>query len=361
MPATVNERQARNGPITVLARQVRPLAEMAAKAGVKVAPILAGIGLPDDLFAADPDARVPLSAHFRLHHQMSFALEDETCQLAPRQHLPGTMDFVLSHLQGAETLHEAMRAVADYYNLLHGGEYNSVRRKGDLVSFMIDDRNFPFTLKDADYVRFSMECVQIFTHCMLATIAPKSALTGLRRVGVRRERREPETNHLSFWDVPIHYGDLVYAIDYSAEAAMQRLVLPPMEFLTRRRVYAQTVAMIEARGTQGPPPQNVADFVRDALRRGLIDQRRIAGLLDLSVATLRRRLAEEGSSFRALRKEALNETAQDLLRKRRPIADVAEELGFSEFRSFNRAFKDWNGVTPKAFMRGIEADAQRGP
>jgi AraC-like DNA-binding protein len=28
-------------------------------------------------------------------------------------------------------------------------------------------------------------------------------------------------------------------------------------------------------------------------------------------------------------------------------------LGFSEFRAFNRAFKDWNGVTPKAYLRQI--------
>ncbi len=359
MPATINNKQAHCGSITVLARQLRPLVEMAARAGVKVDPILASLGLPEDLYSREPDARVPLSAHFRLHHRISAALEDETCQLAPRQHLPGTMDFVLSHLQGAETLYEAMRAVANYYNLLHGGEYNTVRRKGDLVSFMIDDRNFPFTLKDADYLRFSMECVQIFTHCMLATIAPKSALTGLRRVSVRRGRGEPETSHVKFWSVPIHYGEPVYAIDYAAEAAMQRLVLPPAEFLTRRRVYAQTIAMIEERGTDAASPQNVADLVRDALRRGLIDQRRIADLLEMSVATLRRRLAEEGSSFRSLRKEELNQAAQSLLRKRRPIADVAEELGFSEFRSFNRAFKDWNGLTPKAFVERLAEDALR--
>jgi AraC-like DNA-binding protein len=33
------------------------------------------------------------------------------------------------------------------------------------------------------------------------------------------------------------------------------------------------------------------------------------------------------------------------------VADVSEALGFSEFRAFNRAFKDWNNVTPKAFVR----------
>lgn len=360
MPASKNDKQAQTAPITVLARQARPLAEAARSAGVRIEPILAQLDMPEDLFTAWPDARMPLSAYFRLQHRISIAVEDETCHLSPRPHLPGTMDFVLSHLQGARSLHEAMKAIANYYNLLHGGEYNSVRRKGDIVSFVIDDREFPFMLRDnADYVRFSMECVQIFVHCMLATVAPRIAVEGLRRISVTRGRGESESNHLSFWAVPIAYGASAYTIDYSAEAALRRLVLPPAEFLTANRVYAQVVEMVDARSAQDPPPANAADLVRDGLSSGLIDQQRIADLLGVSVATLRRRLAEEGASFRALRKEVLNNTAQNLLRKRRPIADVAEELGFSEFRSFNRAFKDWNGVTPKAFVEGLEADPRR--
>jgi AraC-like DNA-binding protein len=69
-------------------------------------------------------------------------------------------------------------------------------------------------------------------------------------------------------------------------------------------------------------------------------------------ATLRRRLESEGASFRDLRRDTLNEAAKRLLRRRSSVAEVAEELGFSDFRSFNRAFKAWNGVTPKAYADG---------
>ena len=71
--------------------------------------------------------------------------------------------------------------------------------------------------------------------------------------------------------------------------------------------------------------------------------------MGLSVATLRRRLSGEGFTFRALREEVLNETARRLLSGGKSVSDVAEALGFSDARAFNRAFKDWNGVTPKAF------------
>jgi AraC-like DNA-binding protein len=328
---------------------------MARAAGVVIGPMLVELGLPEDLFERQGELRIPFSAYFRLQHLISIAVEDETCQLSPRQHLPGTMDFVLSHLQGATTPYEAMKILASYYNLLHGGEYNSVRRRGDVVQFVMDDSGFPYTLKNnAEYLRFSMESVHIFAHCMLATIAPAIAAEGLRRIGITRAHSEQDADHLAFWTVPIEYGSEAYFIEYAADAAMRPLVLPPPALLTANRVYAQVVDMIAAREAEGASRHDFASLVRDGLQHGVVDQRRIAGLLGVSIATLRRRLAEEGTSFRALRKDVLNRTAQGLLKKRRPIADVAEALGFSEFRSFNRAFKEWNGMTPRAFIDKVD-------
>lgn len=350
MPAEMEKRKC---AINVTTGQIRPLVEMAAAAGANVKPMLAALGLPQNLDAAPAEAPARLSSYYRLQREISIAVEDETCHLSQRQLLPGTTDFILSHLDGAKSLFDAMKVVAKYYNLLHGGEYNSVRRRGGAVTFATDDRNFPYTLKGDAYTRFSMECVQIFLHCMLATIAPTTAASGLKGVHVTRLREEEGAGQLAFWRVPVRYGAEVYAIDYAAEAAMAPMKLPPPELLTAGRVYAQVIDMIDARETEARP-RATEELVRESLRQGVIDQGKIADLIGISVATLRRRLADEGASFRELRKAELNGAAQRLLRKRRPIADVAEELGFSEFRSFNRAFKEWNGVTPKAFIDGLE-------
>ena len=88
--------------------------------------------------------------------------------------------------------------------------------------------------------------------------------------------------------------------------------------------------------------------MRDALARGVVEQSDVAVQMGVSVATLRRRLATEGASFRELRQSVLNETAKRLLLEKKPVAEVSDALGFSEFRAFNRAFKEWNGVTPKS-------------
>lgn len=341
-------------PIRVEPAQVRPLIETAAEAGVDVGPILAKTGLARADIEGQGRDGVRLSDYYRLQHHISNAVEDETFHLSSRQLLPGTTDFVLAHLDGATSLHEAIKIVARHYNLLHGGEYNLVRRRGDVVTLVIDDRKFPYTLKDnPEYIRFTIECVMIFVHCMMATIAPRRALDGLRGVAVTREKGGREAPHLSFWSAPVRYGSATYALDYDAGIAAERLSLPPAPMRTRERVYDQIIDMVDAKDGADVSSGAMSRLVRDSLANGVIDQRRIAAMADVSIATLRRRLGEEGTSFRELRREVLNEAAKALLRKKRPIADVADELGFSEFRSFNRAFKEWNGVTPKAYLDGL--------
>jgi AraC-like DNA-binding protein len=45
----------------------------------------------------------------------------------------------------------------------------------------------------------------------------------------------------------------------------------------------------------------------------------------------------------------MNARARRRVLMKADLADVAEELGFSDRRAFSRAFKDWNGVTPSQY------------
>lgn len=337
-------------PVFARMTHVRPLLAMAEAGGVDIGRLLKSLGLPAAVL--DTDEQIALGDYFRLQNQISAALDDETLHLSSRQLLPGTTDYVMGRLAGATSLFEAMKILAQSFNLLHGGEYNSVRRKGDVISFVIDDRRFPYTTKDnPDFLRFSLECVQIFLHCMIAVVSRPHAQAGLRRLSVTRAQRSPDSSHLEFWRAPIRFGAPVYSLDYDFEVATAPLSPPPAERLNAAHVYEEIVSAAAAPHAGGRGGE-LSDFVRGALSRGVIDQTRIAALAGVSVATLRRRLESEGASFRDLRRDTLNEAAKRLLRRRNSVAEVAEELGFSDFRSFNRAFKAWNGVTPKAYSDG---------
>ena len=67
---------------------------------------------------------------------------------------------------------------------------------------------------------------------------------------------------------------------------------------------------------------------------------------------LRRRLTEEGTSFREVLQEARQERAKTMLSKSgMSLAVAAEQLGYSDTAAFSRAFKEWTGLSPGRFLR----------
>ena len=73
----------------------------------------------------------------------------------------------------------------------------------------------------------------------------------------------------------------------------------------------------------------------------------LARSLDLSPRTLRRRLDEAGTSFRAISGRVRAQAARELLEAGGlTVAEAGARLGFSVARAFRRAFKRWQGQAP---------------
>ena len=66
----------------------------------------------------------------------------------------------------------------------------------------------------------------------------------------------------------------------------------------------------------------------------------------MNARTLSHRLAAHGVTYSGLAGEARYDAAQSLLRREKPIAEIAAALGFAEQSAFTRAFKAWSGTTP---------------
>lgn len=86
----------------------------------------------------------------------------------------------------------------------------------------------------------------------------------------------------------------------------------------------------------------------------LTDMEVIASEMNISSRTLRRRLEDQGSSFRQLQEEVRQALAEELL----AIAslsqeDIAERLGYSEVSNFLHAFKRWKGLTPGQYRQAL--------
>jgi AraC-like DNA-binding protein len=295
------------------------------------------------LNGADGDGLVPLLDYFRLTRAHAVASREESLGLAPRPLVSGTTDFVMAQATLGETLGEAMANIARAYNQLHVGEYNFVEVNERACVFRVDDAAFPYTRPADVSVTLMLECVLIYLHSAFSAIAGQDLTGAIRSVSTRRSERSLH-DPLAFWRCPITYGAPCYAVEYTADAAHLGVA---RQRLTEAAVHNRIVSLIEQREAEIAPA--FAPLVRKALRDGARDQDEAARRVGVSVPTLRRKLMAEGLCFRTLRQAHLNEEAKLSLLKSERIADVADALGFSDPRSFTRAFKAWNGLTPRSF------------
>lgn len=96
---------------------------------------------------------------------------------------------------------------------------------------------------------------------------------------------------------------------------------------------------------------DLASRVLSLLNGGEIELRgasaeRVARRLGMSVRTLSRKLDAEATSYRELVDTVRKDAAlHELTRDARPIAEIADRLGFASSQSFHRAFKRWTGTT----------------
>jgi len=99
-----------------------------------------------------------------------------------------------------------------------------------------------------------------------------------------------------------------------------------------------------------PFTSRVRDVLVEQANTHQPDMNRVARALGLSRRSLRRRLVSEGTSYKAIVKEALAIVAKRYLRDRRlTIQETAYEMGFADTSTFHRAFKRWTGRTPSAY------------
>lgn len=132
------------------------------------------------------------------------------------------------------------------------------------------------------------------------------------------------------------YLDLAVRRDETAMRAMLNNALPLLVDQYRRdRLLVQRVRSILI--TQLQNMHNAQDM---------------AQALNTSVRTLHRQLADEGVSLQTLKDEVRQTQAERMLcRSAMPLKQIAFALGFSNDKSFARAFRRWFGIMPTEYRK----------
>lgn len=333
-------------------RQLASFLDEAERAGVNTQDVLRSLGqdaLCDRVVLAGSE--LSLIDFFRIEGEVARRLDDLTAHLSERKLTFDTGAFVTAQVDRSTTLFDALNNLARHFNMMHGEHYNTVRVTDRTVTLIINDDTFPYTMRDdAEMIHFIGDCVLIKVQCLLDSISEGLAAKALRRVSLKRSQMSELPGHLLFWGAPLSYGQTSYELSFDYDLAHTNMPKTGEIDLSSEGVFSRVIAYLE----QAAPTvseQSVKARTLDLIRGGVVSQDAIAHRLSISVATLRRRLEEEQTSFRQLVNAHRLSEATALLKKGHSVSQVTDLLNYSDIRAFNRAFKRWKGETPAKYAQ----------
>lgn len=295
-----------------------------------------GLVLPEELLAElRPGQRVPLARQDALWDAFCAASHDPLAGLRLGLEMQiGHLDSAGMLLVTSDTLGEALEELIEYAPVIGDGGEFSVRHSTDQVFI---DYQPDFCVRRAERVEAVLASQLNLTRWATGSRFKPAGLWLTHAPLTQLEE------YARLIDCPLHFG----AAHNSLGFATDQLHLPLIQANSALREHLRQLAdqTLAALG-QHSLTAEVQRLVRLHPRWG---KERVAAELELSGRHLNRRLGEEGLSFKSLRESVLQQMACRALRGDQRVAEIAENLGFSDEGAFVRAFRRWQGVTPARY------------
>jgi AraC-like DNA-binding protein len=326
---------------TVLSSWGRAIRRALDAAGVDSARLFAEAGL-DIAALADPDARYPLANTTKLWALAVRETGDPAFGLTVATQVTQTTFHALGYtLIASGTLREAFERMVRYFRLVTDAAELKLEREGDAYRFEIGY---------VSGVTPAAESIDAFVSLFVRFC--RSQL-GREYSPLRVALRRPRPLHAERFDAvlrcPIDFSAPRNAVWFD-RAAFERPMPDANPELARHN--DEVVLRYLSHFDRDNLRARVRAALIERLPGGEPSARTIADALHLSLRSLQRRLADEGTSIGALLNEARRELAVSYLRNPRySIGEITFLLGFADASAFTRAFKRWEGRTPTTFRQ----------
>lgn len=299
--------------------------------------------LPGFADLTDPDLRVPEQS-VETAWRMATTLTGDTCigvhvaEALPR----GALDLVEYAFRSSASLASGLERLGRYARVLSDRVAGHIEGNLDgLVLLFGDTGSTPLCPGRAEFA-------------LAATLKLARESTGedIRPLQVcfAHPVPEDESEHHRFFRSPVRFGAGSNSMILSAVDAARpmRAADEALSSIVRRRL-DKVLAERERQGSRAISG-GVRHMMVEHLGETVLTPATVARTLAVSRRTLSRRLASEGTSFRSILDDVRREFACALLHDRSlSIGDIAFFLQYSEPAAFNRSFRRWTGLTPRAF------------
>ncbi|WP_435768733.1 AraC family transcriptional regulator [Nocardioides sp. SYSU DS0651] len=310
--------------------------------GVPAARLLAGSGLTARDLAAH-QREVTAEQELRVIRNLLAATPGATgVRVGARYHAStfGPLGFALL---SSPTLGDAANLALRFIDLSFTFTIPSARVEGDEVVVGVDDRGVP-----SDVRRFLVERDLAAIWTVLREIA--GGRPRLRSVALPFSPAPPADYRAAFGAVPV-WEEGGHGAVLRFDAAWLREPLPQANPHACAMAEELCRDVVSPRRHRGGIAQQTRVLIAQRLEDGA-PMSEVATALGLSERSLRRRLGEARTSYRALLDDVRSTIAEDLLADPAlPVEEVARRLGYAEATSFTVAHRRWTGRTPRAARR----------
>lgn len=290
-------------------------------------------------------ARVSTWQYAALMRALRRVTRDELWGLCSKPVPPGTFAMTCAGMVHCRTLGEAIRMGLGHYRL-HLSDFSPRIHQDETAGYAairLNRQMPPSTPHDFVGATFLFYLAQLASWLIGQRIP-------IHRVEIARPQASRQDMVAKLLDAPVQYDAPSTALYFDA----QWLGRPVVQ---NRSTLAEFLAQVP-RNLILPyrDPISAGERVRNTLKPflggPLPDLATVASQLNISPATLRRRLRDEGLHFQQIKDELRRDAAvAQLLHGQHSITAVAGHLGFSEASTFHRAFKQWTGVSPGEYRQ----------
>lgn len=322
-------------------RVVCGLIEAAEQAGISRAELLHSAQLDYEQLLRE-DACIPSTMVFGLCELILDLTRDPALGLHWAERLSeSTFNPVSNLVAHSGSLREGFESLSRFHRLFSDQPSFKLYERGDKVTVQC----FNLNGANARMQRFASEMLVVGVSRLIRSFSPQARI-----------------DSASFeYAMPEYGGEYARALELtplfgqpSTCVVFDRALMNIVSLHRDEDVHEALRAVAERRIRRLTQDASFTSRVRDLLveqgRTQQPDMDGVARTLGLSKRSLRRRLVAEGSSYKAVVKEALAIVAKQYLRDRRlTIQETAYEMGFADTSTFHRAFKRWTGRTPSVY------------
>lgn len=343
---------------TIAASTLLPLQSLLQQRGIATAPWLADCGLTAEALR-DPKQRLSVD-QLRLAWAQALTISDDPAiaihsarVVAPTAF--GTLGHVLAH---ARNLGQVLSLILRFHRLVADQTLLAIHPASP---GLVELRLLPDPDADPEANRPLVEFLLVSLLRLANLLAAGEDLAPRYLRAVQFRHRPPslavsQAYRKVFGPANLHYASPHAALIFEAQALNLPVAYSNPELF--RLLEQQAEAQLRALATESDPVARA----RAAIRRRLLGRTPTIGQVATdcatSRATLQRRLAEAGTSFRQLLEEQRRVSACELLREGQTIDAIAHLLGYGDTAAFQHAFKRWMGVSAGSW-RAQHTDSQR--